>query len=94
MWFVLSGFWKAKLIILPFFKIDSNLKSAGCGGFRRGNCILNEKCILHLFFGTKSTDHPGGEFHGMVLVLVMAHITGIRPTTAGKPAGKQGKSVF
>ena len=49
--------------------------------------------IAHLFFGTVATDHPGGQFHGMVLVLVMAHVTGVSPSTAGKPEGSHGTKL-
>lgn len=40
---------------------------------------------IRLFFGTVATDHPVGQFHGVVLVLIMAHITGVSTSTAGKP---------
>ncbi len=43
--------------------------------------------VMYLFFGTVATDHPGGQFHGVILVLIMAHITGVSPATAGKPEG-------
>lgn len=49
--------------------------------------------IAHLFFGTVATDHPGGEFHGVVLVLVVAPIAGISPATARKPK-KRGHKAF
>lgn len=41
--------------------------------------------VTHLFFGAVATDHPGGELHGVVLVLIVAHITGVSSATAGKP---------
>lgn len=47
--------------------------------------------LAHLFFGTVATDHPGGQFHGVVLVLIVANITGVSPTTAGKPDGRKKK---
>lgn len=41
--------------------------------------------IAHLFLGTVPADHPGGEFHGVVLILVVAHVTGVGPSAAGEP---------
>lgn len=49
--------------------------------------------MAHLFFGTVATDHPGGQFHGVVLVLVMAPVTGVSPATAGKPEGSHGTKL-
>lgn len=43
------------------------------------------KCIADLFFSTVATNHPGGQFHGVVLVFIVAHVTGVNPATAGEP---------
>lgn len=40
---------------------------------------------LYLFFGAVATNHPGCQFHGVVLVLIVAHVTGVSPATAGEP---------
>lgn len=40
---------------------------------------------IGLFFGAESTDHSCGQFHWMVLVLVMADVTGVSSAAAGKP---------
>lgn len=53
-----------------------------------------KQSLAHLFFGTVATDHPGGQFHGVVLVLIMASITGVSPATAGKPEGRQWHKAF
>lgn len=56
--------------------------------------LCHIKSIAHLFFGTVATDHPGGQFHGVVLVLIMAHITGVSAAAAGKSEGSQWHKAF
>lgn len=43
------------------------------------------KRLADLFFSTEAANHPGGQFHGVVLVFIVAHVTGVSPATAGKP---------
>lgn len=43
------------------------------------------KSLADLFFGAVATNHPGGQFHGVVLVFIVAHVTGVSPATAGEP---------
>lgn len=39
----------------------------------------------YLLFTAVTTDHPGGQLHEVVLVLVMTHVTGVGPATAWEP---------
>lgn len=41
--------------------------------------------LADLLFGAVATNHPGGQFHGVILVFIMAHVTGVSPATAGEP---------
>lgn len=43
------------------------------------------KSSADLLFSAVAADHPGGQFHGMVLVFIVAHVTGVHAATAGKP---------
>lgn len=47
------------------------------------------KSLADLFFGAVATNHPGGQFHGVVLVFIMAHVTGVGSAAAGKPESRQ-----
>ena len=42
--------------------------------------------MAHLFLGTEATHHSGGPLIAVVLLAVMADITGVGLPTAGKPA--------
>lgn len=47
------------------------------------------KSLSDLFFGAVATNHPGGQFHGVVLVFIVAHVTGVGSAAAGKPESRQ-----
>lgn len=42
-----------------------------------------------LFFGTMTADHSGGQLHQMILILIMANITRVSPTTARESEKKR-----
>lgn len=46
----------------------------------------------HLFLGTEATHHPAGPLVGVVLLAVMADITGVGLAAAGEPEHTQGYS--
>lgn len=43
------------------------------------------ECLADLLSSTVAANHPGGQLHGVVLVLIVAHVTGVSTATAGKP---------
>ena len=49
--------------------------------------VLREESspVPHLFFGTVAADHPGGQLHGVILILIVTHVTWVDSTTAREP---------
>lgn len=80
-----SGFFVLCKSTIVLCCLDNNISSLAKAYF---------KSVAHLFFGTVATDHPGGQFHGVVLVFIMAHITRVRPSTARKPEGSRWHKAF